>query len=121
MAPFAPQRLAPWVQLAPHSVHTPLPAQELLGGHCCVGPQAGQLLASMTHVSTPRPLQRIAPGVQLVPQVPHAPPEQNVLHVCDACHWVHPAASATQVCTVSPAQRVAPAVHAPLHGVQLPF
>lgn len=74
----------------------------------------------MWHVSTPRPLQRIAPGTQLVPQVPHAPPEQKLLHVCDACHWVQPAASATHVCTVFPAQRVAPAVHAPLHELQLP-
>jgi hypothetical protein len=120
VTPFAPQRLLPWVQLVLHPVQLP-PLQYAFGGHCCKGPHAGQLFWSMMHVSTPRPLQRVAPGVQFVPQVPQAPPEQKVLHVCDACQLVQPDASATQVCTVLPLQRLAPAVHAPLQLAQLPF
>jgi hypothetical protein len=101
-------------------VHAP-PAQKLLGAHCCTLPHAGQLLASMRHVSTPTPWQRVWPGVQLVPQVPHAPPLQKLVQTWPFCHDVQPAASATQLCTVLPAQRVAPAVQVELQEPQLPF
>ena len=105
MTPFAPQRLLPWVQVVAHWLHTP-PRQKLFALHCCVGPQAGQLFASMMQVSTPAvPWQRVWPAVQLVPQVPHAPPLQKFVHTWPLRHAVQPEGSATQVCTVFAAHR----------------
>jgi hypothetical protein len=80
VAPVALQRLAPCVQVVAHWLHEP-PWQNELGMHCCAGPQAGQLFASMPQVSTPAPWQRAWPAVQLVPQVPQAPPLQKVVQV----------------------------------------
>jgi hypothetical protein len=54
VAPFAPQRLLPCVQVVPHSVQLP-PWQKLFGAHCCTGPHAGQLFWSTMQVSTPAP------------------------------------------------------------------
>jgi hypothetical protein len=118
MALLGVQRRVPWVQVVAHGVQVPL-TQNVLAAHCCTGPQAGQVFASMMQVSTPPPLQRDCPAVQLVPQVPQAPPLQNVVHVCEVRHCVHPEASATQDSTFLPTHRVVPAVQAVLQAVQL--
>jgi hypothetical protein len=121
MAPFAPQRLAPTVQLVAQVLQAPF-WQKLFAPHCCAGPHAGQLFWSTMQVSTPAvPWQRVWPVVQLVPQLPQAPPLQKSAQVLPACHEVQPWALATQVSTVLPAQRFAPAVQVVLHAAQLPF
>ena len=80
VAPFAPQRFAPCVQVVVHWLQAP-PWQNEFAAHCWAGPQAGHELASMRQVSTPEPWQRVWPVVQLVPQVPHAPPLQKLVQV----------------------------------------
>jgi hypothetical protein len=113
----APQRLAPTVHELAHVTQSPPPWQNSSTRQGVMALHTVQLLASVTHVSKPRPLHRLAPSVQVVPQTPHAPPEQNVLQVWVCCQAVHPWALAVQVCTALPMQRVVPAVHA---EVQLP-